>query len=406
MGSSEEHIRLVTSMQVSEMDSGEKRLNELGYKQELRREMTLLKTLAITFSCMSVFSGTPLYGQSLRYAGPACLVWGWVISGLIVIIMLPLIAQQTKSASYVFTHFETSPESTGISSIPYAAILSLLLSHYSLYGYDAAAHLTEETKGADRAGPIAILSNIGIITVFGWAYNLALTFSIRDLDYLYNPNNETAGALVPAQIIYDAFQGRFNNSCGAIIFLSIIWVSFLFCGLSVTTAAARVVYALSRDKGIPFSPVWRKVDPQNKVPKNAVWFCATICMFLGLPMLKLDVVFTAIISISTVGWFGGYAVPILARFIMKEEKFKPGPFYLGKARRPICLVAFLWVCYTCSVFFLPTVYPLRLKTFNYAPIALGVCLTLIILWWFLDARKWFKGPVRNIDIPSDGNLSH
>lgn len=62
-----------------QMDSGEKRLNELGYKQELRREMGLFKTLAITFSAMAVFIGTPLYGQSLRYAGPASLIWGWVV---------------------------------------------------------------------------------------------------------------------------------------------------------------------------------------------------------------------------------------------------------------------------------------------------------------------------------------
>ena len=93
--------------------------------------------------------------------------------------MLPLVAQPTQTASYVFTHFETSPETTGVSSIPYAVILSVLLSNYCLYGYDAAAHLTEETKGADRTGPIAILSSIGLISVFGWAYYLALTFSIK-----------------------------------------------------------------------------------------------------------------------------------------------------------------------------------------------------------------------------------
>ncbi|KAJ1271070.1 hypothetical protein BS78_06G100700 [Paspalum vaginatum] len=62
------------------VDSGEKRLNELGYKQELRREMTLFKTLAISFSTMTLFTGiTPLYGSSLQYAGPASLVWGWVV---------------------------------------------------------------------------------------------------------------------------------------------------------------------------------------------------------------------------------------------------------------------------------------------------------------------------------------
>ncbi|KAM5577123.1 hypothetical protein ABKV19_007797 [Rosa sericea] len=70
----------VDASQIQEMDSGEKRLNELGYKQELRREMTLFKTLAISFSTMTLFTGiTPLYGSSLVYAGPARLVWGWVV---------------------------------------------------------------------------------------------------------------------------------------------------------------------------------------------------------------------------------------------------------------------------------------------------------------------------------------
>ncbi|CAL0319732.1 unnamed protein product [Lupinus luteus] len=440
-------------------DSAEKRLNELGYKQELRREMTLFKTLAISFSTMTLFTGiTPLYGSSLQYAGPAALVWGWVvvcfftwfvgiamseicssfpttgslyfwaahlagpkwgpfsswccawletigliagigtqvIGGLVIVILLPLVALTTKSASFVFTHFELAPGSTGITSKPYAVILSFLVSQYSLYGYDAAAHLTEETKGADKNGPKAILGSLAIITLFGWAYILALTFSIQDLGYLYDTNNETAGAFVPAQILYDAFHGRYHNSAGAIILLFVIWGSFFFGGLSITTSAARVVYALSRDKGVPFSHLWRKLHPKHKVPSNAVWLCAAICILLGIPVLKLNVIFTAITSICTIGWVGGYAVPIFARMVMPEKNFKPGPFYLGKASRPICLVAFLWICYTCSVFLLPTLYPIDWNTFNYAPVALGIGLGLIMLWWLLDARKWFKGPVRNI----------
>ncbi|XP_043722239.1 amino-acid permease BAT1 homolog [Telopea speciosissima] len=512
-----------------EVDSGEKRLNELGYKQELRREMSLLKTFGITFSSMAVFIGTPLYGSSILYAGPAPMIWGWVvvtfftwfigiamaeicssfptagslyfwaahlagprwgpfaswccawleviglvsgigaqaysgsqtlqiiillctgtnkgggyfappwvflcmyiaqtiiwavlnifalqvvafldiisiwwqvIGGLVVVIMLPLVAPHTQSASYVFTHFEKSPELTGISSTPYAVILSVLLSHYCLYGYDTAAHLTEETKGADKTGPIAILSSIGVVTFFGGAYYLALTFSIQDLNYLYDPSNETAGALIPAQIFYDAFQGRFHHSGGAIVFLFIVWGSYFFCGLSVTASAARVVYAFSRDAGIPFSPIWRQLHPKYKVPKNAVWLCAAIAIVLGLPLLKVNVVFTAILSISTIGWVGSYAVPIFARLVMDEKNFKPGPFYLGRARRPIGLVAFLWICYTCSVFLLPTLYPINWNTFNYAPVALVVCLTLIMLWWVLDARKWFKGPVKNVKL-QNGNV--
>ncbi|CAN6576447.1 unnamed protein product [Malus baccata var. baccata] len=490
----------VDASRIQEMDSGERRLNELGYKQELRREMTLFKTLAISFSTMTLFTGiTPLYGSSLLYAGPASLVWGWVvvsfftcfvgvamaeicssfpttgslyfwaahlagpkwgpfaswccawletayagsqtlqsiillstgtnkdggylapkwlflcmyigltiiwaflntfaleviafidiisiwwqvIGGLVIVITLPLVAMTTQSASYVFTNFEVASEQTGISSKPYAVILSFLVSQYSLYGYDAAAHLTEETKGADKNGPIAILSSIAIISVFGWAYILALTFSIQDFSYLYDPTNETAGTFVPAQILYDAFHGRYQSSTGAIILLCIIWASFFFGGLSITTSAARVVYALSRDQGIPFSSVWKKLHPKHKVPSNAVWL--------------FNVVFTAITSICTIGWVGGYAVPIFARLVMPEKNFNAGPFYLGKARRPICLVAFLWICYTCSVFLLPTFYPITWNTFNYAPVALSVGLGLVMLWWMLDARKWFKGPVRNIE---------
>ncbi|GMY06667.1 amino-acid permease BAT1 homolog [Fagus crenata] len=472
-----------------EIDSGEKRLNELGYKQELRREMVydtfvyfLFKTFAITFSTMAFFIGTPLYGPSLLYAGPASLIWGYVavtfftwfvgfamaeicssfpttgslyfwaahlagarwgpfaswccawletmgaysgaqtlqmiillstgtnkgggyfaprsvflymyigliiiwavlnsfalqviaflnvisvwwqvmqvIGGLVVIIGLPLVASTTQSASYVFTHFETSPETTGIHSKPYAVILS-------------------ETKGADRTGPMAILSSIGIISAFGWAYILALTFSIQDLAYLYDPNNETGGAFVPAQIIYDAFYRRYHSGIGAIIFLCIIWGTFFFGGLSVITS----VYALSRDGGIPFSPIWRKIHPKHKVPLNAVWLCA--------------VIFTAIVSISTIGWVGAYAIPIFARLVMDEKNFRPGPFYLGRASRPVCLISFLYIFYTCSIFLLPTLYPLRWDTFNYAPVAVGLALALILLWWVLDARKWFKGPVRNIKV--------
>ncbi|KAH9757162.1 Amino acid permease [Citrus sinensis] len=95
--------------------------------------------------------------------------------GLVVIIMLPLVARPAETASYVFSHFEMSPDSTG------------------------------------------------------------------DFGYRYDENNETAGALVPAQIFYDAFYGRFHNSAGAVVFLCIIRGSFYFCGLSVTASAARVI---------------------------------------------------------------------------------------------------------------------------------------------------------------------
>lgn len=134
---------------IQEMDSGEKRLNELGYKQELRREMvfsfsflcfcfflffwvfwswlclkiitlllqTLFKTFAISFSTMTLFTGiTPLYGSSLLYAGPASLVWGWVVVSF-------------------FTWFVGLAMAEICSSFPVCLSLSLSFHHFHLSCY-------------------------------------------------------------------------------------------------------------------------------------------------------------------------------------------------------------------------------------------------------------------------------
>lgn len=63
----------------------------------------------------------------------------------------------------------------------------------------------------------------------------------QDPQYLYDPNNETAGNFVPAQILFDAFYGRYHTVLGAVLMLIIIWGSFFFGGLATTTSAARIV---------------------------------------------------------------------------------------------------------------------------------------------------------------------
>lgn len=72
-------------------------------------------------------------------------------------------------------------------------------------------------------------------------FDWILVCVVQDPSYLYDKSNETAGVFVPAQILYDAFHGRYHSSTGAILLLFIIWGSFFFGGLSITTSAARVV---------------------------------------------------------------------------------------------------------------------------------------------------------------------
>ncbi|MCO5598450.1 hypothetical protein L7F22_052545 [Adiantum nelumboides] len=346
-------------MEPHEKDSAERRLNELGYKQELHRSMSMAKALGIAFSTVTLFTGIiPLYGFSLSFEGPPPLVWGWlivsfftwfvalalaeicssfptagslyfwtahlagprwgpfaswccawlellgtiasigaqvhifcidwkkerdfaltmlvltwqayagsqvlqnivllstgthkgggyfappwvclciyicmaviwgflntftlelvayigivsiwwqVIGGMLFVLYLPFVASRKQSASFVFLNFVELSNISRVPSKGYGVIMSLLISQYSLFGYDAAAHLTEETKDADLNGPIAILYSLAMVSLLGWAIILVLTFCIQDPFSLYDLNNETGGSFVPAQILYDIFYGK------------------------------------------------------------------------------------------------------------------------------------------------------------------------------------------------------
>src|ERR1700679_1428653 len=65
-------------------DSDEARLHELGYAQELRRRMSGFSNFAVSFTIISILSGClTLYGYGMNTGGPAIIVWGWPIVGII-----------------------------------------------------------------------------------------------------------------------------------------------------------------------------------------------------------------------------------------------------------------------------------------------------------------------------------
>lgn len=64
---------------------------------------------------------------------------------------------------------------------------------------------------------------------------------------------------------------------------------------------------------------------------------------------------------------------------------------------PVAAVAVVWLFFEAAMFMLPTVYPITLQTLNYAPVAVGGVLTLIIASWVLSARHWFSGPRVDVD---------
>ena len=106
----------------------------------------------------------------------------------------------------MFGHFVNN---TGWGSVGVRVRVGLLMSQYTLTGYDASAHMTEETKDAATAGPRGIVNSILVSLVAGWVLLIGLTFAIQN----YSGEAGSATGVPPAQIFIDAVGATGGKCC-------------------------------------------------------------------------------------------------------------------------------------------------------------------------------------------------
>ena len=306
-------------------------------------------------------------------------VWWHLLGVLVIVAALTFIPSHHQSAKFVFTHFVNQ---TGWSSPIYVVFIGLLLAQYTYTGYDASAHMIEETRKAATAGPKGIVNSILVSIIAGWVLLIGITFAIQN--YAGTLNSKTG--VPPAQIFIDAVGTQ-----GGKALLLVANVAQLFCGLASVAANSRMIYAFSRDGAIPASRVWHKVNKRSRTPTNAVWLAAAGAFVLGLPYLFNATAYAAVTSIAVIGLYIAYVTPSFLRFL-RGEKFERGPWHLGRWGRPVALIASIWVGIITILFMLPQVSPITFSTFNYTPVAVLVVVGFAGIWWLVSARKWFTGP--------------
>lgn len=309
-------------------------------------------------------------------------VW-WHIGGVLVIVgSLVLFADTHQSADFVFTEFVNNTGWGFAGSGAYVFLIGLLLAQYTFTGYDASAHMTEETRSADVAGPRGIVMSIVVSLVAGWVLLLGVTFAIQDYDGALASDT----GVPPAQIFIDAVGRNF----GELLLFIVVGAQF-FCGMASVTANSRMIYAFSRDGALPASRFWHRINPRTRTPTNSIWLAAVGAFLLGLPYLYSPTAYFAVTSIAVIGLYIAYIIPIFLR-LRAGDRFQPGPWHLGRWSRPIGWLAVAWVVFICVLFVLPQFSPINVDTFNYAPVAVGVVLLFSGGWWLLSARRWFTGP--------------
>jgi amino acid transporter len=272
----------------------------------------------------------------------------------------------------------------------YAFSIGLLLAQYTLTGYDASAHMTEETHGAAISGPKSMVRAIYVSIVAGFILNLAMTLAIQGGSKQYGAlalNGTTAGG----QIFVDAITGA-----GGKLLVLLATVAMFFCGLASVTANSRMIYAFSRDGAVPGHRLWHRLNAQTRTPVNAVWLAVVAAFVLGLPSLYQvsgsSVAFFAIVSIGTVGLYVAYVIPIFLRLRAKSS-FVPGPWNLGKWSTPIGVIAIVWVIVITVLFFAPAFYPWTTAVdINWAGPVFVAVMAAVFIWYGVSAHKWFTGP--------------
>jgi amino acid transporter len=307
-------------------------------------------------------------------------VW-WHLVGVTAIAGgLWILPDSHQSPSFVFGKFVND---TGFSNPFYVGAIGLLLTMYTFGGYDASAHLSEETTQAAVSAPRGIIRAIVWSWIGGFVLLGSLTFSIHD----YAATQASDTGVPPAQILIDSL-----GTNGATVGLLIVIGAMFFCAVAGNTSASRMMFAFSRDGELPFSRMWRKVHSRTMVPYMAVCLTAVVSFAVTVPSLWSSTAYGAITAIGVVGITPTYIIPVFLK-LRHPDRFVPGPWNLGRWSKLVGWTAVIWVTCCTILFCLPQSRPITFSTLNYAAAALIGALLLATIYWPF-ARRAHKIPAQ------------
>jgi amino acid transporter len=324
-----------------------------------------------TVNC-SLYAAILLSHAVLNHLGIRVVAWlnafsAWyhiaVVLLLVGALMLKGFAQPT---SFLLTRHQTD----GF-SYRYSFTIGLLLAQWTLTGYDASAHVSEETIDPRRRAPWGIFLAVAVSVFFGALMISALTLSIPDLKQ---------AAAFGDNAFAEILRLRLGMGLGNLI-VGLVLGAMWLCGLSSLTSASRMLYAFARDKGIPTWRYLSRVSPRYRTPAHAIWTLSALALVLAV-WVKL---YSAVVSIAVIALYVSYGLPIAAGLYARSQgRWERGPWHLGKWSRLVATVATVWVAAITVVFILPPN-----EQAGGAMVASAV--TLMVIWGGF-IRKRFTGP--------------
>ena len=331
----------------------------------------------ISFIALFTISQAILISQFPKFTTAITDMSGYLIFAITVVLVLSLLAYHQGDLE--FSRLFTFTNYTGTEGSPWPAsegmvfpfLLGLLLAVYTITGFDASAHTSEETRDAAKTVPKGIVSSVIYSVIFG--YILICTFVLVLPD--------VATGVKQGFGFFAELLKTLPGPLQMVLGLSIFLVNYL-CGLACLTSTSRMMYAFARDGGLPASNMLKTVHPTLKTPVAAVWVSAILAVAATL--------YAAAFSVLAVGCavflYISYIMPIAAGILAEGKTWNhKGPFDLGGMSKLIGVLAVIGGGFLVVV----GVQPPNEKVL-YVTIAMFVVMALF--WFVFGESKRFKGP--------------
>ncbi len=267
----------------------------------------------------------------------------------------------------------------------YIFALGFLHVVYTITGFDASAHTSEETRDAQKEVPKGMIRAVFWSFLVGYVMVASFVLALPD-------QKDAAGVVTLDGVSAGAAQGwnAFNwliaqtpmpDVIRALIIIGIVVSNFL-CALAGLTSTSRMMYAFARDGGLPASSTLSKVNRQHRTPGAAIWVggvLSVIATLYGGAFLVLSTGCAVFLYLS-------YLMPIAAamRAEMAGNWKNKGPFNLGGASIPVAALAIIG----CTVLIFAGVQPPQEKVFY---LIIFMIVVMIVLWFAL-IKNSFQGP--------------
>ncbi|TXI62846.1 amino acid permease [Mycolicibacterium mageritense] len=333
-------------------------------------------------------------------------VWWHVVGVAAIIAILIIVPDHHASVSEVFTQRINNTgmfggSTSGIGFLLLVLPLSVILPQFTVTGYDASCHMSEETVGAAGSAAKGIWQAILFSAIGGWILLLSFLFAVQDADAV------SAGGGSVVTVLSQALGAPWIG-----IVLVVSTVGQCFCAMACMTSTTRMLFAFSRDGAVPGARFWTRLNSKG-VPLYSVALVAVLAIVLTLPALvevdvngaPVPVAFNAVVSIGVVGLYLAFAIPIYQRW-RKGSAFKAGSWNLGRKYKWLCVIAFVEIGITTVIAMLPTSSggvpwgeSFEWKYVNYTPLVVGGTLLALWLAWQVRVKHTYTGPRSTINLP-------